>query len=195
MGANPSRFTGDPRLPVEQVSWDDICGPDGFLARLNALTEGARPDGQVFRLPTEAEWGYACRAGTDTAYSFGNDPADLGDHGWFNDNAEGRTHPAGHKKPNPWGLHDLHGNMWEWCCVEVRVVRVTAPLAKGGSLVGTIVCLRESAFRALLAGVVGGHRDEHLPELKGSSRLASLRSGFHRTTSILLKKNYPMKAS
>jgi formylglycine-generating enzyme required for sulfatase activity len=115
MGANPSRFTGDPRLPVEQVSWDDICGPDGFLARLNALTEGARPEGQAFRLPTEAEWEYACRAGTDTAYSFGDDPADLGAHGWFYDNAEGRTHPAGQKKPNPWGLHDLHGNVWEWC--------------------------------------------------------------------------------
>jgi formylglycine-generating enzyme required for sulfatase activity len=115
MGANPSRFTGDPRLPVEQVSWDDICGQEGFLARLNALTEGARPEGQAFRLPTEAEWEYACRAGTDTAYSFGDDPADLGDHGWFDDNAEGRTHPAGQKKPNPWGLFDLHGNVWEWC--------------------------------------------------------------------------------
>jgi formylglycine-generating enzyme required for sulfatase activity len=97
------------------VSWNDICGPDGFLARLNALTEGARPEGQVFRLPAEAEWEYACRAGTDTAYSFGNDPADLGDHGWFGDNAEGRTHPAGQKDPNPWGLFDLHGNVWEWC--------------------------------------------------------------------------------
>ena len=115
MGTNPSHFAGDPRLPVEQVSWDDICGQEGFLARLNALTEGARPEGQVFRLPTEAEWEHVCRAGTDTAYSFGDDLADLGAHGWFNDNSDGQTHPAGQKRPNPWGLFDLHGNVWEWC--------------------------------------------------------------------------------
>ena len=115
MGINPSQFTGDPRLPVERVSWDGICGTDGFLARLNALTEGARPEGQVFRLPTEAEWEHACRAGTDTAYSFGDDQTDLKTHGWFDGNADGRTHPVGQKNPNPWGIHDLHGNVWEWC--------------------------------------------------------------------------------
>jgi formylglycine-generating enzyme required for sulfatase activity len=152
MGANPSRFTGDPRLPVEQVSWNDICGPDGFLARLNALTEGARPDGQVFSLPTEAEWEYACRTGTDTAYSFGDDPADLGDHGWFDDNAEGRTHPVGQKKPNPWGLHDLHGNVWEWCADVWHADYKGAP--KDGS---AWVDGGEQAFRILRGGGWGGH--------------------------------------
>ena len=115
MGTNPSHFSGDPRLPVEQVSWNAICEADGFLARLNAITKGTRPEGQVFRLPTEAEWEHACRAGTDTAYSFGDDSADLGAHGWFDRNAGGRTHPVGQKNPNPWGLHDMHGNLWEWC--------------------------------------------------------------------------------
>ena len=115
MGTNPSKFRGIPSLPVEQVSWDDICGPEGFLARLNALTEGTRPEGQTFRLPTEAEWEYACRAGTTTAYSFGADPADLGARGWFAENADGRTHPVGQKQPNAWGLHDMHGNVFEWC--------------------------------------------------------------------------------
>ena len=116
MGANPSRFTGDHRLPVERVSWRAICETDGFLARLNALTEGGRPEGHVFRLPSEAEWEHACRAGTDTAYSFGDDLADKDAHGWFDDNTDVRTtHPAGQKKSNPWGLHDLHGNVWEWC--------------------------------------------------------------------------------
>jgi formylglycine-generating enzyme required for sulfatase activity len=115
MGNNPSRFQGDLALPVEQVSWDDLTGPKGFLVKLNAVTEGARPEGMVFRLPSETEWEYACRAGTATAYSFGDDLVGLADHGWTNDNADGRTHPVGQKRPNAWGLHDLHGNVWEWC--------------------------------------------------------------------------------
>jgi formylglycine-generating enzyme required for sulfatase activity len=109
------RSWGDPALPVEEVSWNDICGPDGFLDRLNAMTEGARPEGAAFRLPSEAEWEYACRAGSTTDYGFGDDPAALVDYGWFDDNADGEPHPVGRKRPNAWGLHDLHGNVWEWC--------------------------------------------------------------------------------
>jgi formylglycine-generating enzyme required for sulfatase activity len=137
MGSNSSRFQGDPTLPVEQVSWEDICGPDGFLARLNTLTHGVRPAGTVFRLPSEAEWEYACRAGTNTDYGFPfspdtgmwDDPMEcslapdgmreangtLSDYGWTSDNAGGKTHPVGQKRPNAWGLHDLHGNVFEWC--------------------------------------------------------------------------------
>jgi formylglycine-generating enzyme required for sulfatase activity len=118
MGANPSQFKGA-RHPVESVSWDDA---QRFLKKLNALTpdplpggEGAKARGQ-FRLPTEAQWEYACRAGTGMPYHFGADVEKvMKDFAWFEWNSEGKTHPVGEKKPNAWGLHDMHGNVWEWC--------------------------------------------------------------------------------
>ena len=89
------------------VSWNDA---QEFIRRLNAGEGHAR-----YRLPTEAEWEYAARAGTTTAYSFGDDARELGRYAWFGEDfASGGTHPVGQKEPNAWGLHDVHGNVWEW---------------------------------------------------------------------------------
>jgi formylglycine-generating enzyme required for sulfatase activity len=106
MGNNPSAFTGDPTRPVENVSWEDV---QEFIRRLNTKEGGA-----TYRLPTEAEWEYAARAGTTTAYSFGNDKSQLSQYAWYEDTSGRQTHPVGKLKPNAWGLYDMHGNVWEW---------------------------------------------------------------------------------
>ena len=105
MGDNPSTFK-DPAKPVENVSWDDV---QEFLRRMNEK-EGRKR----YRLPTEAEWEYAARAGSATTYSFGNDESRLDDHAWHGDGGNGGTHPVGGKLPNAWSLYDMHGNVWEW---------------------------------------------------------------------------------
>ena len=140
IGSNPSRFKGA-KNPVDRVSWE-AC--QAFIKKLNEKFGGS---GVAFGLPTEAQWEYACRAGSAARYGFGDRKADLVKYGWFEENAGGKTHPVGEKKPNAWGLHDMHGNVWEWCAdwydgnyyKESPVIDPTGPTAvtsrvlRGGS--------------------------------------------------------------
>ncbi len=104
MGTNPSEHKHED-LPVETVSWNDA---QQYIQKLNELSEGSH-----FRLPTEAEWEYACRAGKNGKYCFGNDESMLEKYAWYRANAN-ETHPVGLKRPNDWGLYDMHGNINEW---------------------------------------------------------------------------------
>ena len=112
-GTNPSHFTNNLDCPVEKVRFGEA------LAFCDALTERERqanhlPLDYEYRLPTEAEWEYACRAGVTNLYSFGDDMSLAEQYAWTMENSDGRTHPVGQKRPNPWGLYDIHGNVWEW---------------------------------------------------------------------------------
>ena len=107
MGSNPSSFKdGGDDFPVESVSWNKA---QEFIKKLNQMESGAK-----YRLPTEAEWEYACRAGSKGRFCFGDDEAKLGEYAWYSGNSNNKTHPVGKKKPNKWGLYDMHGNVWEW---------------------------------------------------------------------------------
>lgn len=128
------------RYPVEQVSWEEAVE---FCKRLSEM-DGEKKNQRVYRLPTEAEWEYACRAGTETAYHFGDKGDRLSEFAWFSANSQRMTHAVGEKKPNAWGFYDMTGNAWEWCqdrYGEYPVGSVTDPS-------GT----KEGEFRVLRGG-------------------------------------------
>ncbi len=106
MGNNPSKFKNNLKNPVENISWNDA---QEFCQKLSDKT------GKKYRLPSEAEWEYACRAGTQTRYYFGDNAELLGEYAWYGQNSDSKNHPVGQKRQNNWGLHDMYGNVWEWC--------------------------------------------------------------------------------
>jgi formylglycine-generating enzyme required for sulfatase activity len=128
MGSNPSWFNGDRTVdggtnygtdlnrPVESMVWSAATNYCGLLTQWERAA-GRIATNSVYRLPTEAEWEYACRGWTSTRFSCGDDPGytNLTNYAWYRDNSGGTTHPVGQKLPNPWGLYDMHGNVWEWC--------------------------------------------------------------------------------
>ena len=116
MGNNPSNFKGDSNGPVETVCWFDATNYCATLTQRERAA-GRIATNSVYRLPTEAEWEYACRGWTSTRFSYGDDPGyvSLANHVWYYDNSGLTTQPVGQKLPNPWGLYDMHGNIYEWC--------------------------------------------------------------------------------
>ncbi|MCY3023293.1 MAG: formylglycine-generating enzyme family protein [Planctomycetota bacterium] len=148
MGTNPSRFKGA-NLPVESVSWDEA---QEFCKKASEKT------GQSVRLPTEAEWEFACRGGTTTTYYSGDAEADLARAAWSGANSGSKTHPVGQKTPNAWGLYDMHGNVWERCIDYVQEQYIPQPavdpqgppqgqdrVARGGSWSGNPVSCRSTS--------------------------------------------------
>jgi formylglycine-generating enzyme required for sulfatase activity len=162
-----------PSLPYHDETWG--FGREGYPvvgishhAAMEYCYWLSKVTGKVYRLPTEAEWEYACRAGTRTAYHFGDDPDRLEDHAWYEKNSDETTHPVGRKKPNPWGLYDMHGNVAEWCLDhyqtdQYRTCPLDRPLlapvqlptaarfphvVRGGSWVDSAAACRSAARRA-----------------------------------------------
>lgn len=153
MGTQPW-LTGDhvkngDDYPAVYVSWNDV---QEFIARLNGWEKCS-----CYRLPSEVEWEYAARAGTGSSYSFGADSARLSQYGWYADNAvkTPHAHPVGQKKPNPWGLYDMHGNVWEW--VEDWHQEDIGPRMRGGSWGSPAGSLRSANRSAAQAGRRASH--------------------------------------
>ena len=153
MGSNPSNFKGDTNRPVEMVSWGNATNYCGKLTQRERAA-GRIATNSVYRLPTEAEWEYACRGWTSTRFSYGDDPgyANLTNYAWYADNSGATTHPVGQKLPNPWGLYDMHGNLWEWCQDWYGPYRGGIALDPQGPATGSSRVLRGGGWSVLNNG-------------------------------------------
>ncbi|MEQ1905808.1 MAG: formylglycine-generating enzyme family protein [Pirellulaceae bacterium] len=163
--------------PVEGVSWADAVE---FCKRFSELPEEKKA-GRVYRLPTETEWEYACRAGSKTAFCFDESAKSLDDYAWYSDNSGLQTHPIGEKKPNAWGLYDMHGNVWEWCSDwygQDPKGAVTDPVGPGE---GSYRVYRRGCWDSSAANCRSSLRDRFYPSVRDGGfgfRLALSPSGF-----------------
>ena len=164
--SNPSHFQGAD-LPVEQVTWPQaarFCNArsrlDGLKVCYNEDTGACDFEANGYRLPTEAEWEYACRALTDSDYSSGGQARTLGDFAWFSDNSAKKTHPVGQKKPNPWGLFDMHGNVAEWCqdIYDPDSYRASPEKNPHGPAEGNLYVLRGGSWKSPADALRSTHR-------------------------------------
>jgi formylglycine-generating enzyme required for sulfatase activity len=160
MESDPSQFSDDPSRPVENVSWNDARE---FIAKLNAMEPEA-----TYRLPTEAEWEYAARAGSTAAYAFGDDAAQLQAYAWYADNAENTTHPVGQKQPNAWGVHAMHGGVWEWTQDRYRPYRSEAAPESPTPPPGTRRVLRGGSWLSPAEDCRAASRSHAHPAFRGA---------------------------
>jgi len=159
-GTNPSAFKGKTH-PVVRVSWDDATA---FCKALSSRT------GRTVRLPTEAEWEYACRAGSTTRFHFGDDVnhTSLGDYAWYDANSGESTHPVGRKKPNAWGLYDMHGNVHEWCSDKYGDYRNAKQIDPTGPASGGVRVFRGGSRQEPGGGCRSAHRGRTSPRIHWS---------------------------
>jgi formylglycine-generating enzyme required for sulfatase activity len=170
-GKNPSRWKAD-KNPVEQVRWSDAVRYCNARSKLEGLqpcydlnTWRCNFNANGYRLPTEAEWEYACRAGTKTAYFFGDEPSKLQDYAWFKENSGGKPRPVGQKQSNPWGLYDMHGNVWEWCNDFYKVDYYQESLEENpkGPEIGETKVVRGGAWKFSADSCRSGYRYNEAP--------------------------------
>lgn len=163
-GVNPSHFKNsknNSQLPVENVTWYQA---HEFCVKLSDHPQ-EKSKGRKYRLPTEAEWEYACRAGTKTAYGFGADRKMLGQYAWYLDNSGEKTHPVGEKLPNPFGLYDMHGNVSEWCSDWFATYPSEPVMDPHGPITGDYKVHRGSSFNHWAIHLRSGNRSEHKPNV------------------------------
>lgn len=171
MRKNPSRLKGY-NLPVENVSWNDAIDFCNRLSAREGLTPAYRISGDNvtwdkgtdgYRLPTEAEWEYACRAGTTTSYYTGNSESDLDSAGWYGENSGRKTHPVGKKIPNIWGLYDMHGNMFEWCWDWYGEYPSNSVIDQAGPASGSYRVIRGGSWNPYAGGCRSADRYYYAP--------------------------------